>query len=141
MISADGDIYLPHAVKFGVVDVVAYMTSLTKLHLTIDDSFFHYYIDFERLAHLSLLQDLALHIVHLLPTCCEDVLRSNRQTLQFITLIAGSWTAATYRSLQYIPQLKGLNITIREIGTVQAQALQGGQGRALQTDMADAFLD
>lgn len=95
------------------------MTNLTKLHLTIDDNFFHYNMDFEPSAQLSLLQDLALQIVHFVPTCCEDVLGS-RQTLQFITRTPGSWTAATYRSLQFIPQLKVLNITIMDIGTAQS---------------------
>ena len=106
--------------------VVASMANLTKLHLTIADSFSLSGIDFQPLAQLLLLEDLALQVFGWRePECCSGVLRSNRQTLQFVTLTADSWTAATYRSLQQIVQLKTLTISIINANTAQAQALKG----------------
>ena len=83
-------------------------------------------VDFQPLAQLGLLEDLALQVVRWNePECCHGVLRSNRQTLQFVTLTADSWTAATYHSLQQIVQLKTLNISIMNANTDQAQAIGG----------------
>ena len=125
-ISTDHDFEVSSSVKAGIIGALApMMSTLTKLHLTIRDSFFLSTIDFQPLAQLGLLTDLALQIVHKVPTCCDGVLRSNRQTLQSVTLTAGSWTAATYGSLQHIAQLKVLTITIMEVDAAQAQALGG----------------
>ncbi|KAL3146902.1 hypothetical protein ABBQ38_014874 [Trebouxia sp. C0009 RCD-2024] len=123
--STQHEIEVPSSVKIGIVHIVAAMTHLTKLHLTIADQFYLSTIDFQPLSKLVLLTDLALQIVHKVPTCCNGVLTSNCQTLQFVTLTAGSWTAATYCSLQHIAQLKILNLTIMGIDTAQAQALMG----------------
>lgn len=110
------------ATSYGVVDVVATMTSLTTLHLTIADCS---QVDLQPLAQLGLITDLALQVSYRNLSCCEGVLRSNKQTLQSVTLTAGEWSAASYCSLQHIPQLKILNLTVMEIDTPQAQALGG----------------
>lgn len=108
--------------SYGVVDVVATMTSLTTLHLTIVNCS---QIDLQPLAQLGLITDLALQVSYRNLSCCEGVLRSNKQTLQSVTLTAGEWNAASYCSLQHVPQLKILNLTVMEIDATQAQALGG----------------
>ncbi|KAL3146895.1 hypothetical protein ABBQ38_014867 [Trebouxia sp. C0009 RCD-2024] len=112
-------------IKSRVVTAIASMSNLTKLHITIDDKLESINLDFQPLSKLSLITNFALQIVHKGPTCCEGILSSNRQTLEFVTLTASSWTASTYCSLQHVAQLKTLNLTIMEIDTAQAQALAG----------------
>ena len=112
-------------IKCSVVKAVASMTNLTKLHITIDNKLPSIDLDFQPLSKLSMIIDLAIQIIDQNPTCCHGVLSSNRQTLQFVTLTASSWTASTYSSLQHVAELKTLNLTITEIDTAQAQALEG----------------
>ena len=68
------------SVKYGTVNTIAAKANVTKLHLTISDPFNLSFTELQPLAHLSLLTDLALQIVHKVPTCCIVVLMSNRQT-------------------------------------------------------------
>lgn len=109
----------------GVVAAVASMTHLTKLHVTIGGSSHPLEIDLQPLAQLSLVTDLALQINNNTANCCNGVIRSNEKTLQFVSLTAGMWTAATYCSLQHVAHLKVFNLTIMENDTAQAQALGG----------------
>lgn len=114
-------------IKSTVVTSIAHMTNLTKLHLTADDKLKSINLDFQPLSKLSLIADLDLQIVHKSPTCCDGILSSNKQTLQFVTLTASLWTASTYCSLQHVVQLKSLNLTIMEIDTAQAQYCRASQ--------------
>ena len=97
------------------------MANLTKLHLTVSRGHYGDPTDFQPLAQLSMLQNLALQ-------CnddynkCEGVLMRNRQTLRKVTLTAHAWSASTYSSLQAVAQLDFLNISIKGIDIEQAQA-------------------
>ena len=114
----------PSPIQYPVPIMVASMTNLTKLHLTIADRNCISTVDFQPLTQLSLLEDLALQVLPWKkPECCHGVVSNNRQSLQFVTLTAASWTVATYCSLQQIVQLKTLNISIVNADTAQAQAL------------------
>ena len=102
-----------------VTEAVATMANLTKLHLTVSSS--DHQTDFQPLAKLSMLQDLALQCNDDHNTC-EGVLMRNRRTLRKVTLTGHTWSASTYSSLQAVAQLDFLSINIRWLDTVQAHA-------------------
>lgn len=80
------------------LDAIAYLTGLTKLHLT--DTLFCRpgRIMLRSLGQLFLVSDLTLQFTgpH---CCCRDILNSSRKTLRSVDLLAPSWTADTYNSL------------------------------------------
>ena len=101
------------------------MKCLTKLHITLSPfDNFHAKADFQLLAQLTCLTDLALQCLDA-ESSCEGVLQSSRQTLCQVTLTAYSWITATYSSLQDMPGLDKLTISVLEMTCAGAEALQG----------------
>ena len=104
-----------------VTEAIATLANLTKLHLMVSRGVDGDPTDFQPLAQLSMLQDLALQ-------CCDDysscegVLICNRQTLRKVILTAYAWSASTYRSLPAVAQLAFLSIRIRGLDIAQAHA-------------------
>ena len=84
---------------------IAQLTSLTKLHLTLDN--FSLMVDFQPLSQLSSLQDLALCCARGTASCA-GVLDSSRETLCHVSLASISWSVETYQALQHIPNLDTL---------------------------------
>lgn len=86
-----------------VVNLVASLGNLTKLHLTLDD---HRQdrSQLRSLDKLCFLQDLALQCVH--AQCCHGVLQSSRHSVLFVDLAAKSWSPQTYKHLQVTPNLE-----------------------------------
>ena len=96
------------------MSAIANFTSLTRLHLTLTLSATA--ADFQPLAQLSLLEDLALQCpVDVNSASCSGVLSSSRATLRAVVLTAGSWDAKTYRSLQGSTQLDEVCIRIWQL--------------------------
>ena len=104
-----------------VTEALATMANLTKLHLTVSRGRYGDPTDFQPLAQLSMLQDLALQCNDGYNTC-EGVVMRNRHTLRKVILMAYAWSASTYSSLQAVAQLDFLSISIRGLDTEQAHA-------------------
>lgn len=110
-----------------VIAVVATLTHLAKLHLTLPDGRGDFSeIHFEPLTCLTSLRDSALQCLDE-PydddkwVCCQGVLASNRRTLRDVTL-AGPWTVETYDTLQECSKLELLSISISILDVDQAEA-------------------
>ena len=104
---------------------IARFASLTKLHLTLAATGTE--VDFQPLAHLSLLMDLALQcLVWIFGTTrsCNGVLSSSKQSLHHVVLTAASWDVDTYLSLQACSQLKSVCIRVWELSTAKAEQLE-----------------
>lgn len=112
-----------HAVA-RILTAMGSMQCLSKLHITLSPDYGVEEVDFQMLAQLSCLEDLALQC-SAAGGSCQGVLQSNRQTLHSVTLSATSWSVATYNSLQDVPRLDNLTISIVNITHGQAQALGG----------------
>ena len=113
------------------MSAIANFTSLTRLHLTLTLS--STAADFQPLAQLSLLEDLALQCpVDVNSVSCSGVLSSSRTTLRAVLLKAGSWDAEIHRSLQGSTQLEKVCIRVLwlwdtaalELGKVKANCMQ-----------------
>lgn len=126
----DGDIdmedpdYVVYPIHYTIA-AMGRMKCLTKLHITFSPiADFNVKANFQLLAQLSCLTDLALQCLDT-ETSCEGVLQSSKQTLCQVTLTALSWAAATYFSLQDMPGLDKLTISVLDMTGAQAEALQG----------------
>ena len=112
---------------------IARFVSLTRLHLTL--TALGTGMDFQPLAPLSLLTDLALQC----PMCtgsakktCSGVLSSSKQSLHHVILTAGAWNVDTYLSLQSCSQLKSVCIRVWQLSTAEAEQLGGVQADGIQ---------
>ena len=121
-----------------VIEAVATMTKLTKLHLMVSGGFYRGPTDFRPLTQLSMLQDLALQCYDACNSC-EGVLSWNRLTLRKVTLTANAWSASTYRSLQAVAQLDFLSISIRRLDTEQAHAFGSITAELFRLNLHDAI--
>ena len=80
--------------------VIGSLKRLTKLHLAV----FASDVNFEPLAQLGFLQDLALRTWGP-QASCEGVLSSSKEALSSLRLDAVSWNAATYSCISQLPNL------------------------------------
>ena len=107
-----------------ILTAMGSMQCLSKLHITLSPDYRVEEVDFQMLAQLSCLEDLALQC-SAAEGSCQGVLQSNKQTLHSVTLSAKSWSVATYNSLQDVSRLDNLTISILNITLGQAQAMGG----------------
>lgn len=115
--------------------VLPSLTHLTKLHLAFVDKLGYRPVNFEPLAQLSLLEDLAVQCIQCAgpcyltvfgPVCCKGVLESNAQSLRSV-ILSGFWSAAAYSSLQSVLHLDTLSIHTTGLDIHQANAFAGIQ--------------
>ena len=105
-----------------VVNLVASLGNLTKLHLTLDERR-QDRSQLQPLDRLCFLQDLALQCVH--AQCCHGVLHSSRHSLLSVDLAAKSWSPQTYKHLQVTPNIEFVGISIQEFDHEEACDLAG----------------
>ena len=110
---------------------VAQLTSLTKLHLSADQS---QPANFAPLSQLSSVQDLALQN-RFLGVTCSGILESSSQTLRHIILSAGSWSVDTYLALQHVQHLQRLLLKLYRLHVDEGLALAGVGATHIHLDL------
>jgi Leucine-rich repeat (LRR) protein len=99
------------------ISAIAELQHLTRLHLSIKAR-----TDFEPLAQLSGLQDLALQSDSRSASAC-GVLTNNRQTLERVILTSRGWDTATLSALGTLPKLRTVTIKLLSLSVEDAVAL------------------
>lgn len=102
-------------------------------HLTLTAVYIE--VDFQPLAHLSMLTDLALQcpmLTHRPTRSCNGVLSSSKQPLHHVILTAGAWDIHTLLSLQTCSQLKSVCIRVGQLSKAEAEQLGGVQADGIQ---------
>lgn len=110
---------------------VAQLTSLTKLHLSLDQS---QPANFTALSQLSSVQDLALQN-RFLGVTCSGILESSSQTPRHIILSADSWSVDTYLALQHVQHLQRLLLKLYRLHVGEAFALAGVRATHIHLDL------
>lgn len=88
------------------ISAIGELQHLTRLHLSIQAR-----TDFEPLAQLTGLQDLALQSESRTASAC-GILHSNRQTLQHVILASRGWDTATLRALDDLSNLHTVTLKV-----------------------------
>ena len=112
------------------ISAIAELQHLTRLHLSIKAR-----TDFEPLAQLSGLQDLALQSDSRSASAC-GVLTSSRQTLERVILTSRGWDTATLSALDTLPKLRAVTIKVLSLAVEDAVVLS----RLLQPDSIQIML-
>ena len=99
------------------IGAIAELQHLTRLHLSIKAR-----TDFDPLAQLSGLQDLALQSDSRSASAC-GVMNSSRQTLQRVILTSRGWDTATLSALDTLPKLRTLTIKVLSMAVEDAIVL------------------
>ena len=99
------------------IGAIAELQHLTRLHLSIKAR-----TDFEPLAQLSGLQDLALQSDSRSASAC-GVLNSSRQTIQRVILTSRGWDTATLSALDTLPRLRTVTIKVLSLAVEDAIVL------------------
>ncbi len=99
------------------ISAIGELQHLTRLHLSIKAR-----TDFEPLAQLSGLQDLALQSDSRSASAC-GVLNSNRQTLERVILTSRGWDTATLSALDILPKLRTVTIKVLSLTVEDATVL------------------
>ena len=94
---------------------MAILTSLVRLHVSI----LHQNPDWQPLAQLSGLQDLALQCQEDMSSCAQ-VLISNRANLQRVVIASRSWDHNTYAALPHLQSLHTISIKVDSLTTPEA---------------------
>ena len=100
------------------ISAIARLQALTRLHL----SFRHSQPDFQPLAQLENLDDLALQCQGHNSSCC-GVLDSNKNSLRRVVLASDSWDSLTFQALLGAESLEHLTLKVHSLATDTAQTL------------------
>ena len=135
----DGSLFSNSSLAPSMADIARFV-SLTSLHLTL--TAIGTEVDFQPLAHLSLLTNLALQFPVLISgttRSCNGVLSSSKQSLHHVILTAAAWDVDTYLSLQACSQLKSVCIRVWQVSTADAEQLGCVQADGIQLTLLTPY--